>query len=242
MTTTPLPTDAPANLRDVRGLRTHDGRIVRRGALYRSEALRPAAAREADVPVWPPAVVIDLRAPEERTGPHPLDDGTTAVHSIPLGRSLAPALAERTTQPDLARAYRLLAEDAAQEIARIVGLVAEAGGPVLVHCTAGKDRTGIVVAVLLRAVGVTRADVRADYLRTEANLPRLWAALHAAGVPTPRNRALLGVQATALDAVLDELEAQPGGVPGWLLARGVPQRHLDLLAVRLLGTGYQDAA
>jgi protein-tyrosine phosphatase len=230
--------DWPANLRDVRGMRTEDGRIVRRGVLYRGEAPRSARADGCDVAIWPPATVIDLRAPEEYLGPHPL--ATVAdVHCVPLGKSLAPALAaEQTDDRDLAQAYRHLVQDAAGEIARITALVASGPGPVLVHCTAGKDRTGIVVAVLLRAIGVRRADVVADYMRTEANLPRLWAALHGAGVPSPRNRALLGVQADALEAVLDEVEGAPGGVIGWLTAHGVPESDLQRLSERLLSAVY----
>lgn len=238
-TPAPVPVTTPANLRDVRGLRTDDGRIVRRAVLYRSEV--PQATGDA-VAVWPPATVIDLRCPEESTGPHPLA-ALAQVHSMPLGADLAPALAARQTgADDLSVAYRHLVRDAAAEIARIVALVASGPGPVLVHCTAGKDRTGIVVAVLLRAVGVRRADVVGDYLRTEANLPRLWAALHAAGVPEPRNRALLGVQRAALEAVLDEIEDAPGGVTGWLRAHGVPEADLRLLTERLLSPVAAPAA
>ncbi len=233
--------DAPANLRDLRGLRTDDGRIVRRGVLYRSEALRSPDVAGTDVAVWPPTTVIDLRKPEEYTGPHPLDVKGTTVHSIPLGAGLAPVLAAAEGF-DLAFAYKSLAEDASGEIARIVGLVAGASGPVLVHCTAGKDRTGIVVAVLLRAVGVRRTDIVSDYLRTEANLPRLWAALHAAGVPSPRNQALLGVQAEALEAVLDAVDAAPGGAAGWLVAHGVDRADVDTIAERLLSAAYAPAA
>lgn len=234
--------DEPANLRDVRGLRTDDGRIVARGVLYRSEVPRSACAPSGDVAVWPPATVIDLRSPAEHLGPHALSL-VADVHSVPLGTSLAPALAtEQSGTEVLAVAYRGLASEAAGEIARIVTLVASGPGPVLVHCTAGKDRTGIVVAVLLRAIGVRRADVVADYRRTEANLPRLWAALHAAGVPSPRNRALLGIHVDALEAVLDEVEAAPGGTAGWLAAQGVPDADLALLAERLLSAVYGPAA
>lgn len=231
--------DAPANLRDLRGLRTDDGRIVRRGALYRSEALRSRGVEGTDVAVWPPTTVIDLRAPEEHLTAHPLDVDGTVVHSIPLGTSLAPALAAAgPDRPGLAVAYRHLAKDAADQIARIVGIVAAADGPVLVHCTAGKDRTGIVVAVLLRAVGVRREDVMADYLRTGANLPRLWAALTAAGVRTPRNAALLGVQAEALEGVLDEIDGTGGGAAGWLVEHGVDSADIERLASRLLSAVY----
>ncbi len=236
-------TTNPVNLRDVRGLRTGDGRIVRRGALYRSEALRSGSAGRTDVAPWPPAVVIDLRAREEHFAPHPLDVDGTAVHAIPLGTSLAPALAASGhDQPGLSVAYRHLAKDAADEIAMIVAIVARADGPVLVHCTAGKDRTGIVIAVLLRAVGVRRADVLADYLRTEANLPRLWAALTAAGVRAPRNAALLGVDAEALEGVLDEIEDTEGGTAGWLVEHGADPADIARLATRLLSDAYSPAA
>jgi protein-tyrosine phosphatase len=195
---------APTNLRDLRGLRTADGR------LYRSEAPHPDWADNADVPVWPPATVVDLRSPEECAAPHPFAE-VAAVHPVPLGASLAPALAaRRLADLDLASVYRHLVTDAA-----------DGPFPVLVHCTAGKDRTGIVIAVLLRAAGVRRDDVVADYLRTSANLPRLWSALRAAGVHLPRRGALLEVHADALHGVLDEIEATPGGVAGWLDAHGV---------------------
>ncbi|QJY49237.1 tyrosine-protein phosphatase [Pseudonocardia broussonetiae] len=234
---------APANLRDLRGLRTDDGRIVRRGVLYRSELPLSGTAAAAEVAVWPPADVIDLRVPGEHPAPHHLDLPGTTVHSVPMGADLAPALAAaQPTGHDLAEAYALLARDAAGSIAHIAALVADSPGPVLVHCTAGKDRTGVVVAVLLRAVGVRREDVVADYLRTEANLPRLWATLRAAGIREPRNRALMGVHRAALESVLDEVEGHEGGAAGWLAAHGVDDAALARLSDRLLGTAYESAA
>ncbi|NMI01878.1 tyrosine-protein phosphatase [Pseudonocardia acidicola] len=230
--------DVPANLRDVRGLRTEDGRIVRRGVLYRSDAPQPHDAVPEDVPIWPPATVVDLRSSAELLGAeHPLAAAGSAVHHVPLGASLAPEVIAATPPElrDLAWAYRLLIGDAAAEIAGIVRLVAHARGPVLVHCAAGKDRTGLVVAVLLRAAGVRRTEVRADYLRTNDNLDRLWARLEAAGAPMPADEdALLGVEEAALDSVLDDLERHPGGLTGWLVRHGTDPEDLRLLAERLI--------
>ncbi len=244
VTTSPLlalPT-APANLRDVRGLRTDDDRIVRRAVLYRSEVpLFGPARRGIAVASWPPATVIDLRSPAEVLARHPLA-GVATVHEVPLGTSLAPTLAAaQTDDPDLTGAYRHLVHEAGAAVARIVALVATGPGPVLVHCTAGKDRTGIVVAALLRAIGVRRADIVTDYLRTEPNLPRLWSTLRAAGLPEPPNPALLGVQATALEAVLDEIESAPGGAAGWVIGRGTHLNQLRALRRRLLDPGWSPA-
>lgn len=232
MTSTPL--DAPVNLRDVHGLRTADGRAVRAGVLYRSEMPRPTAAAPAEVPQWPPTTVIDLRLPFERTRRHPLDVPGTVVHTAVIGIPAVTPGMSQPTDPDLTWVYRHLLPSVGDEIARIVRIVADAPGPTLVHCTVGKDRTGIVVSLLLRAVGVQREEVLADYLRTGDDLDRLWAALNAAGVGSPLNPAMAGVDREALAVVLDEVEAGSGGTAGWLSAHGVTEADLSRLADRLL--------
>jgi protein-tyrosine phosphatase len=147
--------------------------------------------------------VIDLRSRKEiDVAVHPLA-AVADVHHVALGESLHPERVAATpaAERDLAWAYRLIVLEATAELARIVRIVASASGPVLVHCAAGKDRTGIVVAVLLRAAGVRRDDVMADYLRTNDNLERLWARLTAAGAHLPSNSdALFGVDARVLAA------------------------------------------
>lgn len=226
---------SPANLRDCRELRTLGGGRVRRDVLYRGDAPRPEdIPAPADVRVWPPRTVIDLRAPEERgPGPHPLLRPGTRVHHVPLG---GPArIAARRTLPDgVADLYRDLADEAAPCLVRIVRVAATEPAPLLVHCTAGKDRTGIVLAILLRAVGVTREDVLADYARSNLRLVRLWARLAHHGVPVPADDRLLGVDSGSLTPLLDDLDRHPGGAPGWLFARNVWPSVLGRLRRRLI--------
>ncbi|WP_433502177.1 tyrosine-protein phosphatase [Pseudonocardia halophobica] len=223
----------PANLRDVGGLPTADGRHVRAGEYLRSDAPQPG-----DLTTVVPGTVVDLRSTAETRGlAHPLT-GVADVHAVPLGAALAPDVVAATPadERDLAWVYRLLVTEASAELARIVRIVARSRGPVLVHCAAGKDRTGIVTAVVLGVVGVSREHVVADYLRTNENLDRLWARLEAAGAPLPADvRGLLGVDRAALEAVLDEMEAHPSGLRGHLLAHGTDPDDLDLLTRRLVG-------
>lgn len=250
--TTPPPATVPpdtfVNLRDVAGLLTGDGRAVRAGVLYRSELPRSASPDLPEGFAWPPSVVIDLRMPREYLAPtHPLDRPGTDVRAVPLGAALAPAPAvhepadqgtggEPPPRRTPADHYLLLMRVAGDAVADVVRTVADADGPVLVHCTAGKDRTGILVAVLLRAVGVRREDIAADYLRTEENLDALLDALADAGVQLPRDRRRLSLVPEGLEAVLDELDAAPGGAAGWLRERGVADTELDRLSARLLGS------
>ena len=113
---------------------------------------------------------------------------------------------------------------------------APAGG-VVVHCHGGKDRTGIVAALLLRLVGVPTADVAADYGETTRNLAEMNAAwIAAAEDEEERERRILFSRSEpeTMEAVVGELERRHGSVRAYLLAGGATEEELERVHARLL--------
>lgn len=160
------------NVRDLGGLPARDGRRTRSGALIRADCLDQlaptgvAAARAVGA-----ALVLDLRSDSELTDcEHPFADDP-AYRRIafidPVREPERDVEAERT----MAEVYRGALDRNGGQIARCVDAIASAGpGPVVVHCFAGKDRTGMLVGLLLELVGVPRTVVAADYALSAARL------------------------------------------------------------------------
>ena len=228
------PADQLANFRDVAGMTAHGG-CVADAVLYRSDAPYRGDMAPAAAPVWPPAVVVDLRSAGEANNGYPWP-ARTGVHHLPLLAEAAPALQTGT----LDALYQHVLTAAPGALAAIAELVATADGPVLVHCSAGKDRTGVTIALLLRAVGVHREAILADYATTEPNVPRVLDRLQALGYDIPIHRALppqlLLTPPTAMASLLDTLDTWEGGAAGWLLDHGLSESALARLAARLITT------
>jgi protein-tyrosine phosphatase len=120
---------------------------------------------------------------------------------------------------------------------RAVAAIADADGPVVVHCMGGKDRTGLVVALLLRLAGVAREDVAADYARSAENLaPALAEWIEEAADETERRKRirLSGTPAEGMARVVEEIERRYGDVAGYLGAAGVTGTQLERLRERLV--------
>lgn len=229
-----MTTDRLVNLRDVASASPG----LRRGVLLRSDAPLAGDVHEGYDVAWPPATILDLRDSAERGGDHPLAHHGE-VRDLPLLRG-APYTADNQHR-SLEELYLALLESpvSAELLVEAVGAVAHAPIPVLVHCTAGKDRTGITVALVLRLVGVSREEVLADYLRTaeamDLVLERMTESLLA--ILSPERVATLprGLHATPVEAItsfLDALEAE-GDAEAWFLAHGGSAPTLAALRERL---------
>jgi protein-tyrosine phosphatase len=160
------------NFRDLGGYRVPDGRTVRWGRLYRSDSLAKLAGEDlrrfADLGV---RTVVDLRYPwearqhgrvPESTG---VDYHNLSIEHRPYDQA---SPAEDVSPVDyLAPRYAEVAEDGVVELRQVLEVVAAAAtAPVVVHCASGKDRTGIVAALVLALLGVSERDIVADFALT----------------------------------------------------------------------------
>jgi protein-tyrosine phosphatase len=221
------------NLRDIGDLPTHDGRVVAPGRVLRSAV---PAAKDAgpDGLSWPPTVVIDLRSPGEVEPIHPLAQNGVRVVSLPLLSALRPGQARVETLQAL---YLQMLDEASVYLVELVREVGQASGATLIHCAAGKDRTGVSIALLLRLVGVSRGHVVDDYLLTAdagreimARLRRGAGHRHRSTLPA----AFFDVSPDAIEAVLDVWDGHAGGTEGWLREMGASADDVDRLRRTLL--------
>jgi protein-tyrosine phosphatase len=162
------------NFRDLGGYPTADGRLVRWRHLFRSDALHGLTA--ADVAVLRDQLgvgdVIDLRSTMEldTEGRGVLAAEPLRFHHVPLFDGDTGQGRERAAEITLADRYVLLAELAREPIARVLRILADADRPAIYHCAAGKDRTGVISAILLGVLGVPDPVIVADYAATQETL------------------------------------------------------------------------
>ncbi len=230
--------EGASNFRDLGGYPTVDGGVVRTGLVFRSGALH--ALTEADqkrLRELGVRVAVDLRPPEERAA-EPTNAPFLRIVPVPLMRG------ERTSDPSalangdgyLRDRYREIMLDRAVDIGVIVESLAREGGlPAVIHCAAGKDRTGVVSAVLLLALGVDDATVLDDYELTSeyaaaTRVEELTQKLSGSGLPPAVVAGLLGTSRSALADAITLVREKHGTVEDYLVgAAGVSRADLTTL-------------
>jgi protein tyrosine/serine phosphatase len=252
-----LELEGAVNARDVGGLGADGGRTTRRGVLIRSDAVHQLTDTDVALLTGTFGIrhVIDLRAEGERAEHARGLLGRTSVTYSELDILTDAMIAERRAQREaalasgdvdpasiIAEGYHQLLEFGRDAFVTALRRLAEPDGtPSLVHCSAGKDRTGVLVAMLLDAAGVSRDAIVADYAATDLRMARVLERLAAMpqytqlAAQTPAM--LLAAHAATMDRFLDRLHSDFGGAAQWFLAAGVSPDELNRWQDLILTTG-----
>lgn len=236
--------DGLVNIRDIGGLVTHDGRTVRSGRVFRSDnpkALTDVGRQEFRDRVNP-TTVIDLRMSLEvdREG-YELDEHVTIVNCPMTPQSGV------NEEQILAGLCDNLIDDYMKQIdvngrfvAQALSLIAESSNqPVVVHCTAGKDRTGIIIAMLLDILGVPHETIVADYHLTTRNMAPVLERIRNAPVFKENGLAsapdwIFASEPETMQGFLARMTETYGGAEGWALRQGISPELLTQVRADLV--------
>ncbi|MBD0693613.1 tyrosine-protein phosphatase [Streptomyces sp. CBMA123] len=242
MTTRHIEFEALHNFRDLGGYPALGGRSVRWGLLHRSDSLGKltSAADLERLRALGVRTVIDLRYDWEiaAKGRVPHVDGleyhNLSIEHRPYDQaSIDPAL---DPWRYLADRFAEVAEDGVEEIRRTLDVIIDAEAPAVFHCASGKDRTGLIAALVLTLLGVSEDDIAADFALTERATPHLIADWHAAHPGRTLGWPGYGRAPEAvIRLALADLAARHGSVEAYLTGPvGLDRARIDALRARLL--------
>jgi protein-tyrosine phosphatase len=220
--------DGCVNVRDLGGLPLADGGETAYRVAVRADSIRALTDEGwqalADYGV---RLAVDLRSDSELASDPPRDLPIEVVH-FPVNGDEVPVVAE---WPTMQEAYAGLLGHFAPQFAGAVSAVARSESPVVIHCHGGRDRTGLVSALLLRLAGVDLATIAADHARSDDYLAPWWQPWHddAPDAETRERRVrVTQMPAGAMAEVLADVDPR-----AYLLAGGATPEDLDTLVVRL---------
>lgn len=212
----------PAGIDGVRNFRDAGGfGGLRPGVLYRSGALHAMSEKGAselgDLGV---RTVVDLRSRPETT------DRPDTLHGAAIRYLHVPVFTEQRWPQEQMELYPSMAEQSGRAVLAVIRhLRAEGEGAILVHCASGKDRTGVVVALVQTLFGASEAEVVGDFVRSNTEL-----GLPVAQPSGPRGHNTLPVAAGHLRRALLWVRSHHGSVPAYLQAQGATEEDLSILS------------
>ena len=251
--------EGAVNVRDVGGMPTADGGKTLPGRLLRSDNLQGLTPRDVTKLVEGHGLrtVIDLRTTGEvaSEGPGPLTKIGSIRHTHHSMLPEAGAATDAAAETFAKRRERILATaphdvvcaiylrylaDRPDSVVNALRTIADTDGAAIVHCAAGKDRTGVVVALALSVAGVTQDAIVADYAATSQRIAAILARLRSSptyatdvdrlpeDAHTPREH--------TMTSFLGHLDTEHGGVLGWLEENGFGDADATRLRQRLLAS------
>lgn len=234
------------NTRDLGGLPTADGGETRRQALVRSDMVARLNERgQAQLLAYGVRTILDLRAPREvELAPLPFSHATHGAHTpayvnISLDKFQPEVFLLLKQAKSNAEIYTIILDRYPDTVTAALRAIADAEpGGVLIHCHAGKDRTGIIAALVLALAKVPRDVIAQDYALTQERLWGHWENMLETDGETEENRWLKPVTPPeTIDAMFAHLDTTYGGVREYLLQAGMTDDALERVARRIKGNG-----
>jgi protein-tyrosine phosphatase len=259
--TSAIPLDGAVNARDLAGVPVAGGGHVLPGVLLRSDNLQDLTPQDIETLVERHGVrvVVDLRTSHERRseGPGPIeaDDRVRIAHHslypetgggtdldldvatiMPWGEGFTGEWGDETRTVQAYLGYMRRRPDS---IVAALRLIATSDGATLVHCAAGKDRTGVVVALSLAVAGAAVDAIAGDYLATTENIEGIVARLASTATYSSEvsvdDVADHAPEPGAMERVLQLIDQEYGGVAAWLVRHGFTAEEQARLRARLTG-------
>ncbi len=247
--------DGPGNFRDLGGLPTTGGGSIRFGLVYRADRL--CTLSDADLrhlEAVGVGHVFDLRSDQEAADfPDRLPAGATytrlpmtsdeTFQSRTIYERIIDGEIEAYGEPEMVAGYLRILKNFGGSFARVVRQVAD-GEPVVIHCTAGKDRTGVAAMLLLDLAGVAAEHVVADYALSAQRRPSrqhdhteaksLRPLLEDQGLDPNRFTPLWESRPAVMEATLSQLHQRWGSAAGYLGAAGMSDSELEAARAALM--------
>jgi protein-tyrosine phosphatase len=236
--------DLVFNLRDLGGYPAADGRTTRWGVLYRGDGLHRLVAEDCERLGL--RTVLDLRTDHEVTERGRLEVDGVDWHHLPVIRTTWEAAwwtEASTPERFLADRYLTMLEEGADALADAVRVLARPDRlPAAFHCAAGKDRTGVLAAIVLALVGVDDDTIATDYGLSRLGMDRLveWIRrTYPERIDTMADQPAVFLDApdAAMHLFLEELRAAHGSVEAYVEAIGVEPATVEDLRTNLLDDG-----
>ena len=248
-----LPLTGAMNCRDLGGYPTREGRHIRTNAIFRSDRLSDLTEDDQEeLTSYGIRTVVDFRTSAEAQRDVSRLWATVTPHApLPIGDEIA----QQTEFVDRIRSGEITSVTVAEVADSYIGMLSDAGHqfvsfleiaadvdcwPLLFHCTAGKDRTGIAAALILELCGVERNLVLDDYeltnaLRSERRIEYLRPSLEEAGADIDAIRPALSAPRPAMERTLAHLDSTHGGVERFLIEQlGIHSDTIAALRLNLL--------
>jgi protein-tyrosine phosphatase len=238
------------NFRPLQGYPLRDGGTIRGGMIYRAGALELMTGDDCALLGDELGVrtILDLRHVDElalRTGPHALDDRVIELSIFPAEQTLEGLIAELNGLHGVGpspRRYLQYLEVGGERLAEAFTFFAdEPRYPILVHCTAGKDRTGVLLGMLMDVLGCDPADIAHEYGLSDASIDRLIAYLVSSGRELEGSeeeiRARLSTPPERMAGFIDLVREHHGGSEAFFLSRGVAPETIARIRELLTAAG-----